>query len=98
MKELFNLLTSREFWKRDKQLHFVASAVLSAVGMVFLLFWDSTLASSFWAGIGLSLTVGIIAEAIDKVNDGVEDINDVYADLLGAIAGSLLVLIVVLTF
>ena len=41
-------------------------------------------------GIGTALLVGIAKEAIDGRGNGTEDVNDIYADTLGGITGSVI--------
>lgn len=84
-------LSAEEFYlQSDKQKHFVGSAVIGATASGLAKHYGSNKFEAVFIGIGTALLIGIAKERIDGSGHGTEDINDVYADTLGSIAGSVL--------
>ena len=85
----FNL--SAQTIPQDKMLHFSGCYIVSAS--------TTTLASyylpkkkAFWVGVSVGTALGIAKEIWD-INNGTPEINDLGADILGSLAGSITVTI-----
>lgn len=76
------------YLQEDKQKHFMASAAIGATASGIARYYGSNGWEAFAIGVASSLLVGIAKERIDGSGYGSEDINDVYADTLGAMTGS----------
>lgn len=76
------------YLQEDKQKHFIGSMAIGAVATGMARHYGSSTVEAIAIGIATSLLVGIAKEAIDGNGYGSEDINDIYADTLGGIAGS----------
>ena len=74
---------------QDKMLHFSACYIISS-GSSTLLSYKYTKKQAMWMGIGLGISVGIAKEVYD-IKHGHSDINDIYADILGATMGAVVV-------
>jgi uncharacterized protein YfiM (DUF2279 family) len=74
----------------DKQKHIVASMAISGAGTALARHYGSSPVEAFFIGVGSALLVGVAKEAIDGQGYGTEDVGDVYADTLGAVAGATL--------
>lgn len=94
MKIVFALLLAISMYaegfylQSDKQKHFIGSAVIGGTASGIARYYGSNGWEAFAIGIATSLLVGIAKECIDGSGYGSEDINDVYADTLGAVTGS----------
>lgn len=76
--------------QRDKQLHFLLSAVIAGVVTTGLMSYGVFVIWAIMIGYSISITIGIIKELRDSLGYGSEDIKDIYADMLGSISGSIL--------
>jgi len=65
----------------DKWLHFVISALLT-IGFSFWLSWI--------AAVIITFAIGLLKELYDKITKGNFSIEDIYADLGGIMAGTLI--------
>jgi uncharacterized protein YfiM (DUF2279 family) len=74
---------------QDKMLHFSACYIISS-GSSTLLSYKYSKNKSMWIGFGLGVSVGIAKEIYD-INHGHSDMKDIYADILGAAAGAVVV-------
>lgn len=84
-------LSAEEFYLQDdKQKHFVGSMAIGGVATSIARHYGSNKLESFFIGVATSLLVGIAKEAVDGRGYGTEDVNDVYADTLGSITGSII--------
>ena len=105
MKKLFLiiLLTSslfsqdvfnKDFWKQDKQKHFVGSALIAGTATTLARHYGSNKLEAFFIGLGSSLAIGVLKEYSDSKNQlkHSEDIDDIYADFGGAVIGPVLVI------
>lgn len=82
-------ISAEEFYlQNDKQKHFIGSMAIGATASGIARYYGSSTVEAIAIGIATSLLVGIAKEAIDGNGYGSEDINDIYADTLGGIAGS----------
>lgn len=79
-----------DLWRQDKQKHFICSGGIAGACTVIARHYGSTEFAAFWAGFGASITIGIMKEFLDGHGNGSEDIDDVYADFLGASTGALI--------
>ncbi len=73
--------------QKDKQFHFTASAGISALTTEIFVYNGTSQIKSILYGIGVSLLVGLAKEAYDQYSYGGADIEDGYADVLGAVGG-----------
>ena len=73
----------------DKVMHFSSCYVISATSTEFLSY-KYTKNEAAWIGFGIGATVGISKEIYD-MRYGHSDENDLYADLLGAALGSIVI-------
>ena len=78
------------FQQDDKQKHIVGSMAISGVATGLARHYGSNKLEAIAIGIASALLVGIAKEAIDGKGYGTEDVNDIYADTIGAVSGSLL--------
>jgi len=74
---------------QDKMLHFSACYIVSS-GSSTLLSYKYSKKKAMWIGFGLGVSVGIAKEVYD-IKHGHSDMKDIYADILGAAAGALVV-------
>jgi len=74
---------------QDKMLHFSACYLVSSTSTTLLSYKYSE-NKSMWIGIGLGVGVGIAKEIYD-IKCGHSDMNDIYADIIGATAGAVVV-------
>ena len=94
MKEIITILllsisSMAQTIPQDKMLHFSACYIISS-GSSTLLSYKYTERQAMWMGIGLGVSVGIAKEVWD-IKHGHSDMNDIYADVLGAVAGAVVV-------
>jgi len=73
----------------DKVMHFSSCYIISATSTEFLSY-KYTKNEAAWIGFGVGATVGISKEIYD-MRYGHSDENDLYADLLGAAIGSIVI-------
>ena len=73
----------------DKVMHFSSCYVISSTSTVFLSH-KYTKNEAAWIGFGIGATVGISKEIYD-MKYGHSDENDLYADILGAALGSIVI-------
>ncbi len=78
------------FEQSDKQKHIIGSMAVGGVATGLARHYGSNKLEAIAIGIASALLVGIAKEAIDGKGYGTEDVNDVYADTIGAVSGSLL--------
>jgi VanZ family protein len=78
------------FQQEDKQKHIIGSIAIGGVATGLARHYGSNKFEAIAIGIASALLVGIAKEAIDGKGYGTEDVNDVYADTIGAVSGSLL--------
>ena len=74
---------------QDKMLHFSACYIVSSTSTTLLSYKYSE-EKAMWIGIGLGVGVGIAKEVYD-IRCGHADMKDIYADVLGAAAGAVVV-------
>ena len=89
-QDVFN----KDFWKQDKQKHFVGSALIAGTTTTLARHYVSNKLEAFFIGFGSALAIGVLKEYSDGKNTPKhsEDINDIYADLGGTVIGSVLVI------
>lgn len=96
MKALLALLVACSLYaepmylQKDKQKHFIGSAAIAGVSSGLAKYYGSSTFEAIAIGVASALLVGIAKEAIDGKCYGSEDINDIYADTLGALGGSVI--------
>lgn len=79
------------FLQRDKQLHFVVSAVVATSVTAYARNKGSSKVEAFFYGAGAAIALGLIKEGLDGHDDGsTREWGDVGADVLGATAGALI--------
>ena len=84
-------LSAEEFYiQKDKQKHFVGSMAVGGVATGIARHYGSNKLEAMFIGIASALLVGIAKEKYDSQGNGTEDINDVYADAIGASFGATL--------
>ena len=74
---------------QDKMLHFSACYIVSSTSTTLLSYKYSE-KKAMWIGFGLGVSVGIAKEVYD-IRCGHSDMKDIYADILGAAAGAVVV-------
>ena len=74
----------------DKQKHFIGSFAIASVCSGLAKYYGSSPFEAWFIGFGSSIIIGLAKEKIDGRGYGTEDINDVYADALGASIGATL--------
>mgnify|MGYP001434414277 CR=1 FL=1 len=74
---------------QDKMLHFSACYIVSSTSTT-LLSYKYPKKKAMWIGIGLGVGVGVAKEIYD-IKCGHSDMNDIYADILGAAAGAVVI-------
>lgn len=74
----------------DKQKHFVGSMTIGGVATGIARHYGSNKFEAIAIGIASALFVGITKEKWDGAGNGTEDVNDIYADTLGGITGSII--------
>ena len=74
---------------QDKMLHFSACYIVSSTSTT-LLSYKYPKKKAMWIGIGLGVGVGVAKEIYD-IKCGHSDMNDIYADILGATAGAMVI-------
>ncbi len=74
---------------RDKLMHFSSCYMISATSTTILLN-KYPKKKAAWIGFGIGATVGISKEIYD-MRCGDADMKDIYADLLGAAAGAIVI-------
>ena len=77
-------------YEEDKVKHFAGSFAIAGASSGIARYYGSSYIESVAIGIATSVLVGIAKERIDGSGYGSEDINDVYADALGASFGATL--------
>lgn len=77
-------------FEQDKVKHFAGSMAIASVGSGLAKHYGSSPLEAWFIGFGSSIIVGIAKERIDGGGYGSEDVNDVYADTLGASFGATL--------
>ena len=70
----------------DKLLHFACSAIIAVIVKWVLTIWCDALHASLWAFV-FTLCVGLGKEVYDLCKGGYIDVEDLLADLVGAIVG-----------
>ena len=70
-------------------LHFSACYIVSSTSTT-LLSYKYPKKKAMWIGIGLGVGVGVAKEIYD-IKCGHSDMNDIYADILGAAAGAVVI-------
>ena len=75
--------------QHDKMMHFSSCYIISATSTEFLSY-KYTKNEAAWIGFGIGATVGISKEILD-MRYGHSDENDLYADILGAAMGSIVI-------
>lgn len=83
-----SLYAETMYLQEDKQKHFIGSAMIANVSSGLAKYYGSSTFEAIAIGVASALLVGIAKEAIDGKGYGSEDVNDVYADTLGALGGS----------
>jgi VanZ family protein len=78
------------FEQDDKQKHIIGSMAIGGVATGLARHYGSNKFEAIAIGVASALLVGITKELIDGNGYGTEDVNDVYADTIGAVSGSLL--------
>jgi VanZ family protein len=78
------------FQQEDKQKHIMGSMAISGVATGLARHYGSNKLEAIAIGIASALLVGIAKEAIDGKGYGTKDVNDIYADTIGAITGSMI--------
>jgi VanZ family protein len=78
------------FQQEDKQKHIIGSMAIGGVATGLARHYGSNKFEAIAIGVASALLVGIAKEAIDGKGYGTEDVNDIYADTIGAVSGSLL--------
>ena len=73
----------------DKLMHFSSCYMISATSTT-LLSYKYPKKKAAWIGFGIGVTVGVVKEVYD-IKYGHSDMNDIYADILGAAAGAIVV-------
>ncbi|MGB1226471.1 MAG: hypothetical protein ACPG9K_01155 [Poseidonibacter sp.] len=92
LKAETNNFVTKEFWQSDdKQKHFAGSYAMAATGTALARHYGKDKLSALAIGVGGSILVGWLKEVSDGNGNGTKDINDLDADVLGAIAGGLTV-------
>lgn len=76
------------FEQEDKQKHMICSMAISVVATGLARHYGSNKFEAVCIGIVSTLLIGIAKERIDGSGYGSEDIHDIYADTVGALAGS----------
>ena len=77
---------------RDKRLHLIGCAIISAAVTVLLLPIKEPLNAALW-GFGVSMTVGILKELYDLISGkGTPEFGDLLADFASAIVGPVIAL------
>ncbi len=75
--------------EQDKQKHIALSAGIGISATALAKHYGSNKFEAFMIGVGVALLVGIAKEAYDRNHPNhSEDVNDIYADTLGGVAGS----------
>jgi len=88
---VYILNNKKDFWRTDKKKHLIVSSIISLVIYCIYFLYSNELIESFLLSLIITLFIGIIKESYDsRYKNHTEDINDVYADLIGAISGSYL--------
>lgn len=78
------------FQQDDKQKHIVGSMAISGTATGIARHYGCTPMESFLIGVGTAMIVGIAKEEWDGQGYGTKDYNDLKADAIGAIGGSLI--------
>jgi uncharacterized protein YfiM (DUF2279 family) len=86
-----NEFLTNDFWyKEDKQKHFLGSASIAVATTGLARHYGSNKVESFLIGVGSTIIVGWLKEVSDGQGHGSKDINDIDADMLGAVTGSMI--------
>jgi uncharacterized protein YfiM (DUF2279 family) len=85
-----NNFTKEEFWKYDKREHFKYSFAVGTVGTAISKHYGLSNWQSFFVGVGSSIILGWTKEVYDGDGNGDKAIEDIDANMLGAITGSAL--------
>ena len=92
LAETNNFLTQNYWESKDKQEHFAGSFVLASavVPETYKLFSDTTptKTETFIISVGSTMLIGWLKEVSDGQGRGNKDINDIDADVLGALLGA----------
>jgi uncharacterized protein YfiM (DUF2279 family) len=85
-------IENSSFWEQDKKLHFLTVGAISGISSSIAKSYGSTKLESFFIGVATGMLIGIAKEYYDgkHQNEHTEDINDMYADTIGSITGSLI--------
>ena len=83
------MVSSGQTIQQDKMLHFSACYIISS-GSTTLLSYKYTKNEAMWIGMGIGVGVGVAKEIYD-VKHGHSDMNDIYADIFGAVVGAVVV-------
>jgi len=82
-------LSAEEFYLQDdKQKHLMGSMAIGGVATGIARHYGSNKLEAMFIGIGTALLIGIAKEKWDGAGHGASDIQDVYADGIGAVVGS----------
>jgi len=86
-----NEFLTSEFWdEEDKQKHFTGSVAIGVVTTGLARHYGSSKIESFFIGVGSTIMIGWLKEVSDGNGNGTKDINDLDADMLGAVTGSVI--------
>lgn len=81
----------REFLKqKDKQKHILYSTLLT-MGLSGVLLYVLALYCSIVLAMFFTTMIGVSKELYDSLGSGTEDIGDIYADVIGVLAGGVVV-------
>ena len=78
------------YMQDDKQKHILGSMAIGTTATGLAKHYGSNTLEAIMIGVATSVLVGVAKEAIDGQGHGTADINDIYADTLGGIAGSVI--------
>ena len=79
----------------DKQKHFAVSAVIGFTSSNIAYHYRYTETESFWIGVAVAMSIGVGKELYDSRNGGTGfDMEDIGADVMGAVLGSLPVFVI----
>ena len=83
--------SSFQSFQKDKQKHFAYSLAIASVSTAIARHNGKSKLESYLYGAGFAVGVGILKELADgRSLKHTQDIEDIYADVLGALTGSLL--------
>ena len=84
------LIAEPLYQQDDKQKHFAGCAMIGATATGLAKHYGSNTFEAIIIGVATSVLVGVAKEAVDGKVQGTADINDIYADTLGGVAGSVI--------